>query len=95
MGKFFIRRRAHAEPRIQPNLPTLRLAYLFRGTSGPIPKFAITRGTFRCELRNQRTTSNSMISSAVLNLKFLNELAASNDRNFKCTALGREEADVR
>ena len=26
-------------------------------------------------------------SSAVLNLKFLNELAASNDRNFKFTAL--------
>ena len=29
-----------------------------------------------------------MNSSAVLNLKFLNELAASNDRNFKFTALG-------
>jgi hypothetical protein len=29
-----------------------------------------------------------MISSAVLNLKFLNELAASYDRNFKFTALG-------
>ncbi len=58
-----------------------------RGTSGPIPKFATTRGTFRCELRNLRTTSNSMISSAVLNLKFLNELAASYDRNFKFTAL--------
>jgi hypothetical protein len=28
-----------------------------------------------------------MISSAVLNLKFLNELAASYDRNFKFTAL--------
>jgi hypothetical protein len=55
--------------------------------SGPIPKFATTRGTFRCELRNLRTTSNSMISSAVLNLKFLNELAASYDRNFKFTAL--------
>jgi hypothetical protein len=56
--------------------------------SGPIPKFATTRGTFRCELRNLRT-SNSMISSAVLNLKFLNELAASYDRNFKFTALVR------
>ncbi len=52
-----------------------------------IPKFATTRGTFRCELRNLRTTSNSMISSAVLNLRFLNELAASYDRNFKFTAL--------
>ena len=28
-------------------------------TSGPIPKFASARGTLRCELRNQRTTSNS------------------------------------
>src|ERR1700682_5809823 len=55
--------------------------------SGPIPKFATTRGTFSCELRNLRTTSNSMISSAVLNLKFLHELAASYDRNFKFPAL--------
>jgi hypothetical protein len=29
--------------------------------SGPIPKFVSTRGTFRYELRNLRTTSNSMI----------------------------------
>src|SRR5204863_2849309 len=57
------------------------------GSSGPIPKFVTTRSTLRCELRNLRTTSNSMISSAVLNLKFLNELAASYDRNFKFTAL--------
>jgi hypothetical protein len=56
-------------------------------SSGPIPKFATTRGTVRCELRNLRTTSNSMISSAGLNLKFLNELAASYDTNFKFTAL--------
>jgi hypothetical protein len=27
-----------------------------------------------------------------LNLKFLNELAASNDRNFKFTALGERKA---
>ena len=33
-----------------------------RGTpSGPIPKFASARVTFRCELRNLRTTSNFMI----------------------------------
>jgi hypothetical protein len=30
-------------------------------TSGPIPKFASARVTFRCELRNLRTTSNFMI----------------------------------
>src|SRR5215204_3343175 len=29
--------------------------------SGPIPKFVSVRGTFRYELRNQRTTSNFMI----------------------------------
>ncbi len=63
--------------------------------SGPIPKFATTRGTFRCELRNLRTTSNSMISSAGLNLKFLNELAASYDRNFKFTALGIKKVGAR
>ena len=31
------------------------------GTSVPIPKLANTRGTFSCELRNQRDTSKSMI----------------------------------
>jgi hypothetical protein len=30
-------------------------------TSGPIPKFACARVTFRCELRNLRTTSNFLI----------------------------------
>ena len=30
-------------------------------TSGPISKFASARVTFRCELRNLRTTSNFMI----------------------------------
>ncbi len=40
-------------------------------TSGPIPKFASTCGTFGCELRNLGTTSNFIDSSAVLNLKFL------------------------
>src|SRR5271157_1464617 len=34
-----------------------RAAYL----SGPIPKFASARVTFRCELRNLRTTRNFMI----------------------------------
>src|SRR6202040_2113432 len=55
--------------------------------SGPIPKFASAWVTFRCELRNLRTTSNFMILVRFLNLKFLNKLAASNDRNFKFTAL--------
>jgi len=32
-----------------------------RRISGPIPKFASSRVTFRCELRNLRTTSNFMI----------------------------------
>ena len=32
-----------------------------RLTSAPIPKFASYRGEFDCELRNQRSTSNSMI----------------------------------
>jgi hypothetical protein len=32
-----------------------------QSTSGPIPKFASARVTFRCELRNLRTTSNFMI----------------------------------
>ncbi len=55
--------------------------------SGPIPKFASARVTFRCELRNLRTTRQLYDPSAVLNLKFLNELVASNDRNLKFTAL--------
>jgi len=29
--------------------------------SAPIPKFVSVRGTFRYELRNQKTTSNFMI----------------------------------
>jgi hypothetical protein len=33
-------------------------------------------------------------SSAVLNLKFLNELVASNDRNFKFTAPGSARASL-
>ena len=44
--------------------------------SAPIPKFASYRGKFDCELRNQRSTSNSMILVRLLNLKFLNECAA-------------------
>ena len=40
---------AHAKPS-RPGRP-----------SGPIPKFVSIRGTFRYELRNQRTTSNFMI----------------------------------
>ena len=44
--------------------------------SVPIPKFAHPRGPLRCELRNQRDTSNFMILVRHLDLKFLNELAA-------------------
>src|SRR4029077_20592544 len=45
-------------------------------SSVPIPKFAHPRGTLRCELRNQRDTSNFMILVRHSDLKFLNELAA-------------------
>ncbi len=43
---------------------------------GSIPKFANTRGTFSCELRNQRATSNFMILVPLLNPKFAIGLAA-------------------
>ena len=56
--------------------------------SGPIPKFVSARGILRYELRNLRTTSNSMNLVRLLNLRFLNELAATNDRNLKFAALG-------
>ena len=55
--------------------------------SGPIPKFVNVRGILRYELRNLRTTSNSMNLVRLLNLRFLNELAATNDRNLKFAAL--------
>ena len=56
-------------------------------TSVPIPKFAHPRGPLRCELRNQRDTSNFMIVVRHLDLKFLNELAAIMIGNFKSAAL--------
>ena len=43
----------------------------------PIPKFARTRGTLLCELRNQRDTSNSMILVPLLNPKFATAALAS------------------
>ena len=55
--------------------------------SGPIPKFVNARGMLWYELRNLRTTSNSMNLVRLLNLRFLNELAATNDRNLKFAAL--------
>jgi hypothetical protein len=51
-------------------------AVVSKNASVPIPKFAHPRGTLRCELRNQRDTSNFMILVRHLDLKFLNELAA-------------------
>ena len=62
-------------------------ALAWRATSGPIPKFVNARGILRYELRNLRTTSNSMNLVQLLNLRFLNELAATNDRNLKFAAL--------
>jgi hypothetical protein len=53
----------------------------------PIPKFASTRGTSDANFGIKRGTSNFMILVRFLNLKFLHELAAPNDRNFKFTAL--------
>src|SRR5262249_8447452 len=44
--------------------------------SGPIQKFVSTRGTFRYELRNLRTTSNSMFLVPLLNPKFATAFAA-------------------
>src|SRR5258705_3823531 len=58
-----------------------------RGTSGPIPKLVNARGIIWYELRNLRTTSNSMNLVRLLNLRFLNELAATSDRNLKFAAL--------
>src|SRR5258705_10422658 len=55
--------------------------------SGPIPKFVRARCILRYELRNLRTTSNSMNLVRLLNLRFLNELAATNGRNLKFAAL--------
>jgi hypothetical protein len=46
------------------------------GASVPIPKFAIPCGQLSRELRKQRGTSNLMILVPLLDLKFLNELAA-------------------
>ena len=46
------------------------------GPGAPIPKFASHCCTLVCELRNQRCTSNVLILVRLLNLKFLNELAA-------------------
>ena len=45
-----------------------------------------------CELRNQRDTGNSSSSSVVSDLKFLNESAGENGRNFKSTTLAPTSA---
>src|SRR5438445_6182111 len=47
-----------------------------RGTSGPIPKFVSCCRTLVYELRNLRTTSNSMILVPLLNPKFAIAFAA-------------------
>ena len=65
-----------------------------KALSGPIPKFAQCSGHVRMRTSESRTTGDFYNSRAVLNLKFLKELAASNDRNFKfaATSLGKERA---
>jgi hypothetical protein len=67
--------------------------------SGPIPKFVSARGTFRYELRNLRTTSNSMILVPLLNPKFAIAIAArcaraSGSRHKPDRAFTRFEAAV-
>ena len=47
-----------------------------RGLVAPIPKFVSARGTFGDELRNLRTTSNSMILVPLLNPRFASAFAA-------------------
>jgi len=54
----------------------LKSRYAQHATSGPIPKVVSTRSTLRYELRNLRTTSNSMILVPLLNPKFAIALAA-------------------
>src|SRR6516162_7698427 len=61
------------------------------GTSGPIPKFVSTRGTFRYELRNLRTTSNSIILVPLLNPKFATAFAARCARTSGFGALARHQ----
>src|SRR5882672_5286280 len=77
----------HASRSEAPWIAPPVLTMLRRIPSGPIPKFVNARGMLRYELRNLRTTSNSMNLVRLLNLRFLNELAATNDRNLKFAAL--------
>jgi hypothetical protein len=56
-------------------------------TSAPLPKFVTHRRNLKHELRKLRDTSNFMILVRLLNLRFLNERAARNDRNLKFAAL--------
>ncbi len=59
----------------------------------PIPKFAGTRGTLSCELRNQRDTSNSMLRVPLLNPKFAIGLAAlARELRVRGTRAGRRLA---
>ena len=56
-----------------------------------IPTFVFLSGMLRDERRNQRDISNVMISSVVLDLTFLLELAAIMIRNVKSTTLDKDE----
>jgi hypothetical protein len=55
--------------------------------SVPIPKFANPCGRLRCELRNQRDTSNSMILVPLLNAKFAKRTHPPDRANFGFAAL--------
>jgi len=71
------------EVRWQSGKPTSQRRLVLR-----FPKFALTLRHTQCELRKQRSTSNPMISSAALNLKFLKRALRQNCcRNFKFAAL--------
>jgi hypothetical protein len=67
---------AHGLCNALPRREALRVEPRRPRTSGPIPKFVNARGILQYELRNLRTTSNSMNLVRLLNLKFLNTFAA-------------------
>src|SRR5437899_7892513 len=60
--------------------------------SAPLPKFAIHRSTLWHELRKQRGTASYLILVPLIDLKFLNELAAGDAGTSNRPALGRADA---
>jgi hypothetical protein len=79
-------RRIEVQDRLRASTWCVHRWVRFR-TSAPLPKFVTHRRNLQHELRKQRGTSNFMILVRLLNLRFLNERAARNDRNLKFAAL--------